>query len=75
MPQIITGDETWAHPYELEMRRQLVEGHHLQSPRKKNFKTTPTARKVVITIFWDIDGMILVGVMARGEIINLDAYI
>ena len=29
----------------------------------------------MITIFWDIDGMILVDVMARGEAINLDAYI
>jgi len=29
----------------------------------------------MITIFWDIDGVILVDVMARGETVNLDAYI
>jgi len=29
----------------------------------------------MITVFWDTDGMILVDVMARGEIINSDAYI
>ena len=29
----------------------------------------------MITVFWDIDGVILVDVMARGETINLDAYI
>jgi hypothetical protein len=29
----------------------------------------------MITIFWDIDGMILVDVMARGETINSDVYI
>jgi hypothetical protein len=29
----------------------------------------------MITIFWDIDGVILVDVLARGETINLDMYI
>jgi len=29
----------------------------------------------MITVSWDIDGVILVGVMARGETINLDTYI
>jgi len=58
------------------MQRQSLEWHHLQSPRKKKFKTTPSTGKVMITVFWDIDGMILVDdVMARGETINLDAHI
>jgi len=63
------GDETWAHHYEPEMKRQSTEWHHTQSPRKKKFKTTPSARKVTITVFWDIDGVILVDVMDRGETI------
>ena len=29
----------------------------------------------MITVFWDIDGVILVEVMARGETINSDVYI
>jgi len=52
-----------------------MEWHQPQSPRKKKFKTTPSARKDMITVFWDIDGVILVDVMARGETINLDVYI
>jgi len=52
-----------------------MEWHHQQSPRKKKFKTTPTSGKVMITVFWDTDGVILVDVMARGETINSDAYI
>jgi hypothetical protein len=52
-----------------------VEWHHPQSPRKKKFKTTTSARKVMITVFWDTGGVIPVDVMARGEIINSDAYI
>jgi hypothetical protein len=75
MPQIVTGDETWAHHYQPETKRQSMEWHHPQSPRKKKSKTTPSARKVMITIFWDNDGAILVDVLARGETINLDVYI
>ena len=75
LPRIVTGDETWAHHYEPETKRQSVEGHHLQSPRKKKFKTTPSSGKVMITVFWDIDGIILVDVMARGKTVNSDVYI
>jgi hypothetical protein len=67
---IITGDETWAHHCDPETKRQSMEWHHPQSPRKKKFKTAPSAGKVMITVFWDVDG-----VMARGEAINSDAYI
>ena len=52
-----------------------MEWHHPQSPRTKKFKTTPSAGKLMITVFWDIGGVILVDVMARGETINSDAYI
>jgi hypothetical protein len=65
LSQIVTGDETWAHHYELEKKRQAMEWHHPQSPRKKKFKTTPSTRKDMIIVFWDIDGVILVDVMTE----------
>jgi len=52
-----------------------MDWHHPQSPRKRKFTTTPSAGKVMITFFWDIDGVVLVDVMARGETINLDMHI
>jgi hypothetical protein len=42
--------------------------------KKKKFKTPPSAGKFMITVVWDIDGVILVDVMARGETIKSDAY-
>jgi len=68
---IVTGDKTWAHHYEPEMKRRGV----ASSPRIKKFKTTPSAGKVMITVVWDTDGVILADVMARGETINSGAYI
>lgn len=49
--------------------------YHPQSQRQKKFKTIPSARKIMITKFWDTDGVILVDVMARGETLNSDMYI
>jgi hypothetical protein len=75
LSRIVTGDETWDHHYEPETKWPSMGWHHPQSPRKNKFKTTPSAGKFMITVFWDIDGVILVDVMARGETINSDAYI
>ena len=33
LSRIVTGDETWAHHYEPETKRQSMEWHHPQSPR------------------------------------------
>uniref|UniRef100_A0A0B7B726 Uncharacterized protein n=1 Tax=Arion vulgaris TaxID=1028688 RepID=A0A0B7B726_9EUPU len=52
-----------------------MEGHHLQSPRRKKFKVTPFAGKVMNNVFWDIEDVILVHVMPRGEAINSQDYI
>jgi hypothetical protein len=75
LSRTITGDETWAHHYEPETKRQSIEWHHSQSQRKRKFKTTPSTRKVMITVFWGSDRVILVDVMARGETINPDANV
>jgi hypothetical protein len=49
-----------------------MELHHLQSQKKKKFKITPSTKKVMITVFWGNDGVIMV---ARGEAINSDTYV
>jgi len=74
LSRIVTGDETWAHHYEPETKRQSMEWHHPQSPRKEKFKTTPSAGKVMITVFWDVDGVILVDMMARGETLRVARF-
>ena len=32
----VTGDETWLHHFEPEMKRQSMDWHHANSPKKKN---------------------------------------
>jgi hypothetical protein len=41
--------------------------HHSQYSREKQFKNSPLADKVIITVFWDCEGVILVDAMPRRE--------
>lgn len=72
--RIVTGDETWLHHFDPETKRQSMEWHHVTSPRKK-FKSVPSAGKVMATVFWDSEGVILVNIMAKGTTINSEAYV
>jgi hypothetical protein len=75
LPRIVIGDATWVHHFEQETKRQSLEWHHPQSPRKKKFKTAPSAGKVMVTVFWDCDEVLLVDVMPRGVTTDSEAYI
>jgi len=73
--RIVTGDETWLHHFDPETKRQSMEWHHVTSPRTKKFKSVPSAGKIMATVFWDSEGVILVDIMAKGTTINSDAYV
>lgn len=74
MNNIITGDESWAHHYTPETKRQSMQWHHLGSPPPKKFKVTPSAGKVMVTVFWDMQGVLLVEFLPKGETINSERY-
>jgi hypothetical protein len=44
------------------------------SPEKQKSKS-PSASKVMVTIFWKCEGVMLVDVITRRETINTDTYI
>ena len=68
------ANETWVH-FEPESKRASIEWRHPTSPRSKNFKSQQSAGKVMVTLFWDSFGVVLVDFMSKGAIINSDAYI
>lgn len=75
LARIVTGDETWLHHFEPETKRQSMEWHHKDSPRKKKFKSAPSAGKVMASVFWDSEGVLLVDIMEPGTTINSTAYV
>jgi len=66
----VTGDESWFHYFKPETKRQSMEWHHLHSPSKKKAKTVPSAAKVMNTVFWDAEGLILTGFLEPGQTIT-----
>jgi hypothetical protein len=72
---IVTGDETWIHHFEPEKKRKSMGWYHTTSPRKKKFKVIPSASKIMATVFWDCEGVILTDVLPRGQMINSDVYV
>ena len=52
-----------------------MEWRHAGSPRKKKFRSQLYAGKVMATVFWDHQGVILVDLKVKSTILNSEAYI
>lgn len=73
--RIVTGDETWVKHVNSETKRQSMEWGHTNSPKKpRKCLQTLSARKIMATVFWDSEGVILVDFLERGTTINSERY-
>jgi len=59
LQKIVTGDEMWVYHYEPVSKCQRMEWKHTSLPRTKKFKYVPSASKVMLMLFWDLNGPIL----------------
>ena len=57
--RLVTLDETWVHYYEPENKAQSRQWGGPGSPRPTKFKTQPSAGKVMVTLFSDAKGVIM----------------
>ena len=74
LKSIVTGDETWVAHYTPETKRQSQQWCHTSSPSAKKFKTTISAKKIMASVFWDSQGVLLVEYLPQGETINAARY-
>jgi hypothetical protein len=51
--RIVIGDESWVHHYQPKSEHVSMQWKHPSSPSTKKFKVTPSAGKVMLTVFWD----------------------
>jgi len=51
LDRIVTQDETWVHHFDLETKWQSMVWKHVSSSTPKKFKVTPSAGKVMATVF------------------------
>ena len=71
---LVTVDETWVHYYEPENKAQSRQSVGPGSPRPKKFKTQPSAGKVMATVFWNAQGVIMLDYLAKKSTITCAYY-
>ena len=74
LSHLVTVDETWVHYYEPENKAQRCQSVGPGSPRPKKFKTQPSAGKVMATVFWDAQGVIMLDFLAKKSTITVVYY-
>jgi len=57
---IVTMDETRMPMFNLETKRQSAQWKHADSPPPKKFRVTASAGKMMVAMFWDSKGVILI---------------
>ncbi|GFR95606.1 histone-lysine N-methyltransferase SETMAR [Elysia marginata] len=73
--RIVTGDESWVHHYVPESKRQSMEFRHKSSPSPRKFKIVASARKVMLTVFWDSEGIVHIEFLKQGNTDYSERYI
>ena len=74
LKRFVTMDETWVHHFTSETKQQSKQWKHLGSPPPKKAKTVPSAGKVMASVFWDADGILLIDYLQKGQTINGTYY-
>ena len=68
--RVVTQDETWIHRFDQESKMQSKQWKHPGSPTPKKFKKVHSAGKVMASIFWDCQGLIMIDYLEQGPMIN-----
>src|SRR6476469_4497342 len=68
--RIVTGDETWLHCWDPDTKQESMQWKHVGSPPPRKARTQALAGKVMATIFWDTQGVILIDYLPQGSTIT-----
>ena len=66
---VVTKEETWVHHFDLEAKKQSTQWEHPGSPPPKKFKRVSSG-KVIVPMFWDSQGAIMVDYLDEGRTTN-----
>jgi hypothetical protein len=58
--RIVAVDESWVHHYQHESKCDSMQWKQPSSPSTKKYKVMSSAGKVMLTMFWDSQGVLLV---------------
>ena len=70
MARIVMGNKFWVQHFQPESKISSMEWKHSTLPTKKKFKMISSTRKVMLTVFWYMQGIILQKFQPHGENVN-----
>lgn len=68
--RLITQDETWVHYYDPESKAQSNLWKHHGSPPPTKARVQPSASKIMLTVFWDQHGVVMMDFLEMGSTIT-----
>jgi len=74
LSRLVTMDETWLYHYDPETKQQSMEWRHSGSPSPKKIRVQKSAGKVLASIFWDQDSILLINYLPKGQTIKAEYY-
>lgn len=75
LSRIITGDETWVYGYDVETKTQSSQWKLPNEPRPKKARQVRSNVKVLLTVFFDCNGVVHHEFLPRGKTVNKEYYI
>jgi hypothetical protein len=75
LKNIITGDETWVYGYDVETKVQSSQWVSKTSPRPKKACQVCSHVKVMLTVFFDSEGVLHYEFLPQGRTVNKEYYL
>jgi histone-lysine N-methyltransferase SETMAR len=74
LDMIVAGDETWCPHFQPETKKRSMQWKHANSPPPKKFMGTVRSSKIMVTVFFDCKGLLLLDFLPKGTTINAKQY-
>jgi histone-lysine N-methyltransferase SETMAR len=68
--RIVTGDESWIHHYDPESQAEAKQWKHPDSPTPKRPRQSRSAGKIMMSVFWDDSGVLLLDFLPHKETVT-----
>ena len=72
--RLVTGDETWVYQFDPESKNQSKEWHPRGAAGPIKFKTERSVKKIMATVFWDSEGIILIDFLEGQKTVTSSYY-
>jgi len=73
--RLVTMEETWLYHNDQEKKQQSMEWRHGGSPHHKIFRVQKSAGKILASIFWYQEGILLIDYLPKDQTVNAEYYL